>query len=180
MQEYSITLTKPIDEDILKSVLSAAVREIRQQKVLGSELKQHKTSFNLIDLCRFYYRTLPEAESLACFVANCYPEPERVVSGLAELLINAMEHGNLGIGYDEKTELVSTGTWRDELLRRVDLPEHQNKQVEAVLQRKEDGIYFKILDQGKGFSWQQYMQIDPARRTGQSWPWHRSGKCYQF
>lgn len=156
-------LTKPIDDDVLKSVLDAAVREVRQKKVLGSELKQHKTSFNLIDTCKFYFRTLQEAESLACFAANCYHDPERVVSGLAELLINAVEHGNLGIGYTEKTWLVKAGTWRDELIRRADLAEHEGKRVEALLRRKKDGISIKILDQGKGFEWRKYMQIDPAR-----------------
>lgn len=156
-------LTKPIDEEVLKSVLSAAVREVRQQKVLGTELKQHKTSFNLIDTCKFHYRSLPEAESLACFIANCYTDAERVVSGLAELLINAVEHGNLGIGYEEKTRLLNEGTWRDEIIRRADLPEHKDKLIEVVLRRKANGVYVKIYDGGKGFEWRKYMDIDPAR-----------------
>jgi len=156
-------LTKPIDEEILKSVLSAAVREVRQQKVLGTELKQHKTSFNLIDTCKFHFHSLPEAESLACFIANFYKDAERVVSGLAELLINAVEHGSLGIGYKEKTWLLDEGTWRNELIRRADLPEHKGKRVEVILQRKEKGVFVRIRDSGKGFEWRKYMDIDPAR-----------------
>jgi len=156
-------LTKPIDKNVLESVLSAAVREIRQKKVLNSELKQHKISFNLIDTCKFSYRTLPEAESLACFIANCYDNAERMVSGLAELLINAIEHGNLGIGYTEKTWLIKAGTWRDEIAKRVDLPEHINKTIKVVIWKKDDGTYVRITDQGTGFEWQKFLQIDPSR-----------------
>ncbi len=156
-------LTKPIDEDILKSVLSSAIRESRKKKILSSELQQHKTSFNLIETCTFKYRTLLEAESLACFIANCYPDPQRVVSGLAELLINAVEHGNLGIGYSEKTWLVQAGTWYEEMTRRVDLPEHRQKFVEVSLKNKSQGIYVKISDQGKGFDWRRFLEVDPSR-----------------
>jgi len=156
-------LTKPIDENILESVLSAAVREVRQKKVLSSELKQHKVSFNLIETCKFSYRTLPEAESLACFIANFYDNAERMVSGLAELLINAVEHGNLGIGYTEKTWLIKAGSWREEIIKRADLPEHKNKTVKVIVWKKEDGTYVRISDEGSGFEWQKYLQIDPSR-----------------
>lgn len=156
-------LTKPIDEDILASVISAAVRNISQQKLLNQELKHHKSSFNLITHCKFVLRTVPEAEDLACFLANCYPSPEKVVTGIAELLINGVEHGNLAVGYDEKTWLLKNGTWREEVLRRVDYPEHKSKYVEAIYKRQEDGYYLKIKDCGKGFDWRKFIKVDPSR-----------------
>ena len=142
---------------------SDLVREVRQQKILGVELKQHKTSFNLIETCKFRCRSLQEVEGLACFIANCYTDAERVVSGLAELLINAVEHGNLGISYQEKTWLLNEGTWRDEIIRRVELPEHKDKSVEVILQRRSNGVYVKIIDVGKGFEWRKYLDVDPSR-----------------
>lgn len=156
-------LTKPIDEDVLASVVSAAVRNISQQKLLNQELSHHKSSFNLIKKCRFVLRTIPEAEDLACFLANCYPQPEKVVTGIAELLINGVEHGNLSVGYDEKTWLIKSGTWRDEVLRRTDFPEHKNKTVEVYYQRQDDGFYLKIKDCGNGFDWRKYIKVDPSR-----------------
>ena len=39
---------------------------------------------------------------LATLLSNICPDPQRVVVGMSELLINAVEHGNLGITYDEK------------------------------------------------------------------------------
>lgn len=156
-------LTKPVEEGMLRSVLSAAVREAQQSKTLATELGKHKTSFDLIDTCKFKFSTLAEAESLSAFIANCFPDPERVLSGLGELLINAIEHGNLGIGYDEKTALVEAGTWRAEVERMQQLPEHAEKCAIATIAHKEDGTYVVIEDQGAGFDWKKFMKIDPAR-----------------
>lgn len=158
-------LTKPIDGDVLNSVFISAVREVEMQKNLKRELKKHKTSFNLIHSATFYLRTIAEAEALAAFLANCYPDPERVIVGLAELITNAVEHGNLSISYEEKTDLVERGVWRKEVDRRLDLPGRMEKKVEVVFRRNDDGLYVRILDEGKGFDWRRYLEIDPARAT---------------
>ena len=96
-------------------------------------------------------------------MAHCFPEPDRVLQGLAELLINAVEHGMLGIGYRRKGELIDMGTWRAEIIRLQKQPEHAGKTVEAVISRKDNGIYIVITDPGQGFDWRRYMKIDPSR-----------------
>tara|TARA_B100001989_G_scaffold253229_1_gene239035 strand:- start:4064 stop:5020 length:957 start_codon:yes stop_codon:yes gene_type:complete len=156
-------LTKPVKEEMLRSVLSAAVREAQQSKTLAEELGKHRASFNLIETCRFNFKTLSEAESLSAFMANCFPDPKRVLPGLGELLINAIEHGNLGVGYDQKTELVDAGTWRAEIKRMQKLPAHAEKFAVATIAHKDDGIYVVVEDQGDGFEWQKFMKIDPMR-----------------
>lgn len=156
-------LTKPVEEDMLRSVLAAAVREAQQTRTLSEELGKHRTGFHLIQTCKFKFQTLSEAESLSAFIANCFPDPARVLPGLGELLINAVEHGNLGMGYDRKGELVERGTWRAEVERLQKLPEHQNKYAEAAIAHKEDGTYVVITDEGRGFAWKKYMQIDLSR-----------------
>lgn len=156
-------LTKPVNQDVLKSVLLAAVRETYQQRLLSSELQKHKASFYLINACQFELRSLSEAEHLAAFLANCFPDAQRTVSGLAELLVNAVEHGNLGIEYHEKTRLIEQGGWRNEIERRQALPEHQNKRVRITYHKKPEGYFVTIRDEGRGFEWKNYLQIDPAR-----------------
>lgn len=156
-------LTKPVAEEMLRSVLSAAVREAQQRKTLAEELSRHKTSFNLIDTAKFKFRTLSEAESLAAFIANCFPDPERVLSGLGELLINAIEHGNLGVGYERKTAWIDAGTWRSEVERLQSLPQYEKKFATATIAHKDDGVYVVVQDQGTGFDWKKFMRIDPSR-----------------
>lgn len=158
-------LTKPFDDDVLESVFISAVREVRTQKTLKSELKKHKTSFNLIHSAVFELQTISEAGDLSAFIANCFPDPERVITGIAELIINAVEHGNLDISYEEKSDLLKRGVWHDEVDRRVNLPEHKNKIVQVTFCRKEEGLCVQIEDEGKGFEWRRYLEIDPSRAT---------------
>jgi two-component system cell cycle response regulator len=156
-------LAKPTAEELLRSVVLAAVKESKQKRILRKELKSHKTSFQLINRALFYVQNMSEAENLSCFLANCFPSPEVVLSGIAELIVNAVEHGNLSISYEDKTAFLTTGKWREELDKRAQLPENINKKVEVDFSKNEDKYVLKISDQGAGFIWQKYMQIDPAR-----------------
>lgn len=154
-------LTKPLDPVLLRSVLNAATRQVQKQRTLQSELQQHRLGFDLIHTCKFTCRTLGESERLAVFMANCFPDPERTLPGLVALLTNAIEHGSAGIGYETKTELLDQGCWREEVQRRMEAA--PDKTVDAVLVRKDDGVYVVITDQGEGFRWKEFMRIDPAR-----------------
>lgn len=156
-------LAKPVAADMLGSVLTAASREVEQMRGLTVEMRRHRASFNLIESCKFNLRTLDEAECLAAFAAHCFPEPERVVQGMAELMINAVEHGNLEIGYERKSQLIEDRTWRAEIERRLNMPEYQNRYADVTIARREDGVYLVVTDKGGGFNWQRYMSIDPAR-----------------
>lgn len=156
-------LTKPVNEDVLKSVLAAATREATQNRALSEELTRHKSSFNLIQTCKFNFRTLEEAESLSAFMAHCFPDPERVLPGLAELMVNSIEHGTYDIGYERKSDLIESGTLRAEINRRQTLSEYADRFVEALITHKDNGIYAVITDQGAGFNWKRYMTIEPSR-----------------
>lgn len=160
-------LTKPVQDSVLKSVLAASLRERQQRRDLQAMQLQQSAGFHLIESLRMQYRTLPEAEGVAVFLAQCFPDPERTAAGLMELLTNAVEHGNLGIGYEEKTRLIEQGNWREEVLRRAELAPNLGKKVEVLLQIKPEGTYVQITDEGAGFDWKSYLTIDPSR-TGHS------------
>lgn len=156
-------LTKPLQADVLKSIILSAVRESRQHRTLDVELKRHKASFKLMERGIFQLSTLEEAENISCFIANCFPDAKNVLPGIAELIINAVEHGNLLVSYDEKSKFIESGTWQEELNRRSKLPENKDKKVEIIFIREGDKYSIKISDQGKGFNWSKFMNVDPAR-----------------
>lgn len=158
-------LTKPVVESVLQSVVAAALRERSQNRLLMQQQSREQQGLQLIDTARFRFRTLEEAEALAMFLSHSFPDPQRSVVGLAELLINAVEHGNLGISYEEKTALLAENNWRSEVHRRGELAPFNTRHVEVVLQNKSDGVYVQITDEGEGFDWKSYMLIDPSRTT---------------
>ena len=67
-------------------------------------------------------------------------------SAIAELTINAVEHGLLAVSYDDKTQLIKSGTWLEELERRSNLPEFRNKKVELIFSREDNKNIIKISD----------------------------------
>ena len=158
-------LTKPIERKTLLSIVTSAVKEVEQRKALRSEMQRHRMSFGLIQVIKSSCKSLDEAESLASFLANCFPDPDRALTGISEILINAVEHGNLSISYDEKTELMDANGWREEVTRRLKLPEFANKEVTVIFEKKQDTYYLQVTDQGKGFNWKAFLEFDPSRAS---------------
>lgn len=156
-------LTKPFDEDMLLSVLSTAVEDRKRylRALEGSDVASR--TFGLMHEAAFSFRTLHSARDIATMLANAFPEPKRVVIGLTELLVNAVEHGNLGITYEEKSELREQGTWEEEVERRLANPAYLNRQVEVRYFRSDDEIRVTIADEGQGFDWKEYVDMSPER-----------------
>lgn len=76
--------------------------------------------------------------------------------GLHELLINAVEHGNLGITDREKAEALESGP--DGLIalweKRLTDPQRTDKRVTVEFKRDQTGCEWLIADCGDGFNWQ--------------------------
>lgn len=156
-------LTKPYDEAVLLSIVKSALQDAENKREMKSEVIRQKRVLGLMERSVFRFRTLEETKNLSYFIANCFPDPQKVVYGISELLINAVEHGNLGITYVEKTQLVSSGDWRDEVERRLILPENINKFSYLTFDMKQEYIELRVKDQGSGFDWDAYMQLTPSR-----------------
>ena len=158
-------LTKPVSPPILASVLTAAFRDIGQKRALAAELKYHRAGFDKIDVCRFRLQTPDDARAVASLMASCFPDPEKALLGIYELLINAVEHGNLELGYEGKAELLRTGLWQHEIAKRLAMPRYHDRFVVATVHRTGEGTYVIIEDAGSGFGWRDYLRVDAARAT---------------
>ncbi|MCD6034814.1 MAG: two-component system response regulator [Rickettsiales bacterium] len=158
-------LTKPFEDQMLVSVVNAAVREYAQQRSLLGKVQESRSVLNMIKYGTFEVRTLDEARTMATVLAGYFPDPNRVVIGLIELLTNAVEHGNLGVGYHTKSELMVEGRWEEEIVRRLALDENISKKVEVLFENTGDEVIVTMKDCGKGFDWKRYIDFDPVRMT---------------
>lgn len=156
-------LTKPYDVDMLKSVVKTAVADHQTYRDMQAQVKKGLGSLRLLENATFTFQTVEQARDLGALLANTCPDPNATVIGLTELLVNAVEHGNLGITYEDKSKLFATGGWNDEVQRRLALPENASKRAEVSFERSDGQLRFTIRDQGRGFDWQSYLQIDPQR-----------------
>ena len=114
--------------------------------------KPNDEAAHLLKSGHFRFRRLSEAYVLAKFFSAPCPNPTTALVGISEMLVNAIEHGNLGISSKEKEKLQAEDIWVSEIERRVDLPEHQHKFVEVQFMRTETEIQLTITDQGDGFN----------------------------
>lgn len=111
----------------------------------------------------FPFRTLEDVTGLSQLVAGLCPEAEMVQIALSELMLNAVEHGNLGLGFVRKGHLMSCGAWRNEVERLLDMPENLDRFAYLRVELRPREVRFLIRDQGAGFDPVQYLQLNPAR-----------------
>ena len=156
-------LTKPFDQKVLIRMVSAAVEEGLKWQSLALNLRVQVKTISCLQQGRFRVQTIEEAYDLALLVAQACPNSEKVAFGLNELIVNGVEHGNLQIGYEEKTKLQENDQWEEEIVRRQISPEHAHKFVEVTFERHPDRIQLTVTDQGLGFDWSDYQEIKPER-----------------
>jgi len=156
-------LTKPFDQEVLLRIVGAAVEEGLKWKRISRTLLHQSKIIELLYQGRFQIRTMEEAYDLAILLGRACPNSEKVVFGLNELLANGVEHGNLGIGFNEKTHLQEAGIWEEEIQNRLALPANAKKVVDVLFERLSDCIQVTISDQGHGFDWREYEHINTDR-----------------
>jgi DNA-binding response OmpR family regulator len=156
-------LIKPATQEVLSSVVKNVLEESSRKRELHERLGQQRKNMCLLQRAVFSFHTLQEARDLALLLADISMSPERTVSGYSELLVNAVEHGNLGITYAEKSRLLSEDKWAQEVEDRLKSPQYADKLVEVVLDKAGDTLKVTITDQGQGFDWNKYLQFDPER-----------------
>ncbi len=156
-------LTKPYDQQTLIRMVHAAVIEGQKWSSLARNLRVQGNTMGCLQHARFRVQTMEEAYNLAILIAQACPNSEKVAFGLNELIANGVEHGNLQIGYEEKTMLQATDQWEVEIARRQLLPEYAHKFVEITFERHLEYIQLTVTDHGHGFDWSDYEEIKAER-----------------
>lgn len=133
------------------------------EKALGAALALPSGGVNAPSGGCFPFRTLEDVTGLSQLVAGLCPEAEMVQIALSELMLNAVEHGNLGLGFERKGRLMTTGAWRNEVERLLDAPENLARFAYLRIECRPREVRFLIRDQGDGFDPAPYLNLNPAR-----------------
>jgi len=155
-------LVKPFQRPLLNSILRAAAADYHNTRQLLDRLRRHERPLAFLDEATYRVRTLEEAQELAVVIASATPDPEHAMV-ISELITNAIEHGNLGITYEEKGKLLDQDQWEQEVERRIAMPENSKKQVVVRIKKVQDVLRVEIEDEGKGFDYSRYLRIDESR-----------------
>ncbi|MGN7614209.1 response regulator [Magnetococcales bacterium HHB-1] len=156
-------VTKPFDQKLLQTLVASSFSQRHLEKKLRTEMLRTQDSICLLSEGEFRFRTLDDVYNLSVLLANTCFNSEEVVVGLKELLTNAVEHGNLELDYEDKSRLYMEDGWEAEVNYRLNDPNYADRYGTVRFLRKRDEVQFLITDQGSGFDWEPYLDLDPTR-----------------
>lgn len=152
-------LTKPYKGDVLRAIVRSAIEDFQKHSQLEAEIAETANVFSCLNSAEFHFHTFEQAAFLAKHLSKIFPTPQKVAIGLAEILTNAIEHGNLGITFHEKTCLIDAGELEAECNRRLANPDISKKYALLYLEQTTERITITVSDQGQGFDWQRYIEM---------------------
>ncbi len=94
--------------------------------------------------------------------------------GVHEIIINAIEHGNLGISYKEKSTLLDEDRYFEFIMERQKDPEYTNKKVRIEYSIDGKKAVYKIFDEGQGFDY-DFILTKGALEENEEVPLHGRG-----
>ncbi len=156
-------LVKPYESQVLASVVATAFADFKRHQEVVERVHLGLSTLGLLRNAEYCFHTPDEARSLAACLSNAFPEPQRVAMGLLELFINAVEHGNLSLGYDLKGKLQAKNIWQEEIQRRLSDPLYADRRVHVRVKRLSDALQVEVEDQGEGFDWKNYLEMSAER-----------------
>ncbi|HMU83914.1 MAG TPA: response regulator [Leptospiraceae bacterium] len=158
-------VTKPFDHRILSALVETALRDFSSaHKTSTVRLSDYES---LLTELSFRFSTVSQAGALSQLLAEYCPSPDAARLGLHELLVNAIEHGNLEISHAEKSKLLGEGTLPDEMARRQNVAPYANRSASVRMIRTSEEVRFIIRDQGPGFNYKAFLNLSADRAFAQ-------------
>lgn len=114
----------------------------------------------------FSFRTPAQAMDILMELIGEVSRLKEAELALFELMINAIEHGNLGITYEEKTTLLQTDKVREEIERRLSDERYADRIAALTVINEPDRTLVVIEDEGEGFAWQEFLDTDLSEVKG--------------
>jgi anti-sigma regulatory factor (Ser/Thr protein kinase)/CheY-like chemotaxis protein len=134
-------------------------RNILYQRDLHALLSQNLSGSFVLDNDPFDLTTYSNLLANFLFNANLvsHEQKERFYVAIMELLVNAIEHGNCRITYEEKSAYLAKGGDAMDLIReRNQDPEINKKKVHLFYRIRPNISTFRVRDEGEGFDWRKY------------------------
>lgn len=135
-------LTKPYEPEALISIVRVAMEDRRARSQLRTRAARLEDAQKLISNVEYRFVTMDDITSLVPVLASMCPVPDVVAPGLSDLMVNAIEHGNLGVTYQEKSSLKWEGDWEGEINRRLALPQYCDRFATIRLERNAGSVVF--------------------------------------
>jgi PAS domain S-box-containing protein len=143
-----------------RSEIIGKISEVIENRLLRyfqGEQQTYRIGNYLLTVEELSYRI---TENLARFIDN--REIMLIRIALREIIINAIEHGNLEITFDDKTRALADGNYFHFIESRRTDPRFHNRVVDIDYHLDNDKVTYIIRDQGKGFDYSKILRENRA------------------
>lgn len=155
-------LTKPYSKKVLVSIVNHAVDNYFQYKKAKEDLCKSSHLLHFMACGEFRLRDFDEMLEIAPVLSNFFPDPNRVLTGIIELISNSIEHGNLEVGFQTKVQWKDKGIYNAEIAKRFSEPRWKDRYVKIVVKKEDNRYIMEITDQGNGFDFSQFTNLRKA------------------
>lgn len=138
----------------IRSEIASALEDFRTLISLRRDLDMRSSAIGQIVSGTFRLKTREEAHCLATFLSLACEDRVSVALGLIELILNAVEHGNLELGRTQKGEFIAQGALAEEIDRRLKDDVLGARCVEVHYEKTADAVQFEVIDEGPGFDFE--------------------------
>jgi anti-sigma regulatory factor (Ser/Thr protein kinase) len=125
---------------------------------LDDALKTGQSIAVYMEKATFVFETREEAKKIALHLASTMTDPVPALTSLLEILLNAIEHGSLGIGAELKALLIEQNSLDSEIANRRELPKYAARRVTLEYSVDSERYMFRVSDEGEGFDVDTYLK----------------------
>ncbi|MBF0549864.1 MAG: response regulator [Deltaproteobacteria bacterium] len=160
-------IKKPFALDHIKDVVTRIARTIKQQLRTSPDRSAVVQEWMVLEIKNDLdkiFGVVNQALSCASNIVKV-EELSGLSIGLYEIILNAMEHGNLEINFDEKTRLIETNTYLGAMIERKCYAAFSSRTVKVISHINKTRIKVIVRDNGPGFDWRSKIgeleEMDP-------------------
>ena len=161
----NLYLTKPATQELLKAALEQVQAEMEKRLGLLNQSKQFSNALSCMSHAHFRIQTPSQASSLAWLLSQQAQQTDHTYLGILEILINAIEHGNLHLKPSERKSLLSKDDFRQELELLSKQSPFCTKWVEVDFSSDDCFATIEVTDQGFGFDWQSSLNQNHSAKS---------------
>ncbi|PJZ44093.1 7TM diverse intracellular signaling domain-containing protein [Leptospira brenneri] len=138
-REVLVTMSSQYEDTIIQLIESEKIELSMNNYLRNAELVSQKIT-----------------SQLAKYLSNI--EQTEVRSSVREIVINAVEHGNLNISFEEKSKALIDGNYLEFLQKRQEDPRYREKRVKIEYSFTREYVAYRITDEGRGFDHKKHME----------------------
>ncbi len=146
-------IKKPVSFNELFNIINNLIikRENRKRFIVNKDIvvSEKKTMLVDNDISKVWGIVNQVLFNIPSYINESVVEGMKV--GLYEILVNAIEHGNLGITYDEKEEALNNNTYSALIKKRLREAEENSRKVNIQSMIENEKLTVEVNDQGSGF-----------------------------